>query len=200
MTRVSASALLIIMTIFSITTEGLTIEIQKSMHQNDGIIFDFENPGEIDRWRVVNDGVMGGLSRSEIILSDNNSAIFKGTVSLENNGGFASTRTIAHPYDLDGHEGILLRVRGDGKKYQFRLRTDDRFDGISYRREFATETNTWMEIGIPFKEFEPTFRGRILKDVKPIAPEAIQQLGLLIANKQAEKFQLEIDWIKAYKK
>lgn len=200
MNRVSANVVMAIIIVLLTATGARTKETQKSMHQNDGIIFDFENPGEIDRWRVVNDGVMGGLSRSELIFSDKNSAIFKGNVSLENNGGFASTRTIPHSYELDGHEGIVLRVRGDGRKYQFRLRTDDRFDGISYRREFATEANAWTEIAIPFREFEPTFRGRILKDVKPIVPEAIQQLGFLIANKKAEKFQLEIDWIKAYKK
>ena len=115
-------------------------------------------------------------------------------------GGFTSTRTAPRSYGLDGYDGILLRVKGDGKNYQFRLRTDDRFDGTSYRYEFATEVNTWMTIAIPFQEFVPVFRGRILKDVEPIDPEKIQQIGFLIANKQAEDFQLEIDWIKAFKK
>lgn len=119
---------------------------------------------------------------------------------MENNGGFASTRTIPRLYELDGYNGILLRVKGDGEKYQFRLRTNDRFDGISYRYQFKTEFNTWMVIEIPFHECVPVFRGRILKDVKPVVPKEIQQIGFLISNKKAEKFQLEIDWIKAYKK
>jgi monofunctional biosynthetic peptidoglycan transglycosylase len=57
-----------------------------------------------------------------------------------------------------------------------------------------------MIIDIPFHECVPVFRGRILEDVEPIRPEDIQQIGFLISNKQAGKFQLEIDWIKAYKK
>ncbi len=180
--------------------EAQAREVYKNMDQQESLIFDFKNESEIGYWRIVNDGVMGGLSKSEIVYSDGNTAIFRGIVSLENNGGFASTRTITRSYELDGHDGILIRVKGDGKKYQFRVRTNDRFDGISYRYQFTTELNTWMIIDIPFHECVPVFRGRILRDVETILPEEIQQLGFLISNKQAGKFQLEIDWIKAYKK
>ena len=38
-------------------------------------------------WRVVNDGVMGGLSKGTKKLTAN-SMLFKGKVSLDNNGGF----------------------------------------------------------------------------------------------------------------
>lgn len=163
------------------------------------LIFDFKNPGEFDRWRIVNDGVMGGLSKSELIFNQNSSAIFKGTISLENNGGFASTRTLAGSYHLDGYTGMRLRVKGNGKPYQFRIRTNDRFDGISYRYRFETKAKAWMIINIPFHDCEPVFRGRLLKNIDPIKPEKIQQIGFLISNKKAESFLLEIDWIKAYK-
>ena len=43
-------------------------------------------------WQIVNDSVMGGLSTSQAYEKDN-SLIFTGNVSLENNGGFASIRT-----------------------------------------------------------------------------------------------------------
>ena len=80
------------------------------------------------------------------------------------------------------------------------MRTNDRFDGISYRCQFTTKFNTWMIIEIPFRECVPVFRGRILEDVETIVPGEIRQLGFLISNQQAGKFQLEIDWIRAYKK
>jgi monofunctional biosynthetic peptidoglycan transglycosylase len=191
---------LILVTILFFIPEAKAKEVNKSMDQQESLIFDFKNADEIEYWRIVNDGVMGGLSKSKIVYSDSSTAIFKGIVSLENNGGFASTRTIPRSYELGGHNGILLRVKGDGKKYQFRLRTNDRFDGVSYRYQFATELNTWMIIDIPFHECVPVFRGRILEDVELIVPEKIQQIGFLIADKQAGIFQLEIDWIKAYKK
>ena len=129
----------------------------------------------------------------------NSSAIFKGIVSLENNGGFTSVRTLPQFYDLDGYDGILLRVKGDGKTYQFRLRTDDRFYGISYRYKFKTQTDDWVIVMVPFDACIPVFRGRVQENVPPIVPAGIQQVGFLISNKAAEAFQLEIDWIKAYK-
>ena len=46
----------------------------------------------IDKWGIVNDGVMGGISQSNIYLNEANNIIFAGNVSLENNGGFASIR------------------------------------------------------------------------------------------------------------
>ena len=51
--------------------------------------------GEADRleWRIVNDGVMGGLSKGNISFTDGGTMVFKGNLSLENNGGFSSVRT-----------------------------------------------------------------------------------------------------------
>jgi monofunctional biosynthetic peptidoglycan transglycosylase len=200
MKRIIVYSSLIVMAILVFIPKARAKEANKSMGLQERLIFDFKNTDDIEYWRIVNDGVMGGLSKSEFVFSNSNTAIFKGIVSLENNGGFASTRTIPRSYELGGHNGILLRVKGDGKKYQFRLRTNDRFDGVSYRYQFATELNTWMIIDIPFHECVPVFRGRILEDVEPIVPEKIQQIGFLISDKQAGIFQLEIDWIKAYKK
>ena len=190
----SLHALLIVVTILTFKPEA------PAMEQQELLIFDFMNSEKREHWRIINDGVMGGLSKSEIIFSNSNTAIFKGIISLENNGGFASVRTKPLSYDLDGYNGILLRVKGDGKKYQFRLRTNANFDGVSYRYQFETDINSWIIIKIPFHKCLPVFRGRILKNVKPILPADIQQIGFLISNKKAEKFQLEIDWIKAYKK
>ena len=38
----------------------------------------------IDKWQIVNDGVMGGISKSNIYLNEANNIIFAGNVSLEN--------------------------------------------------------------------------------------------------------------------
>jgi monofunctional biosynthetic peptidoglycan transglycosylase len=170
-----------------------------NLPSNQQVLFDFQMPSKLDGWLIVNDGVMGGLSKSKIFLSDRNTAIFQGIVSLENNGGFSSTRTTPRPFNIDGYNGILLRVKGDGKKYQFRLRTNDRFDGISYRYHFQTENNKWITVKVPFSECAPVFRGRILNDVDPVLLSQIQQLGFLISDKQAGPFKLEVEWIKAYR-
>ena len=164
------------------------------------IIYDFSTADQMDSWQIVNDGVMGGLSQSQMQLSGANTAIFAGNVSLDNFGGFASVRAIPTTNKTAGHTGIRLRVKGDGRNYQLRLRADDRFDGASYRSEFSTQLGTWIVIDMPFAEMVPTFRGRVLTDLPPVDPAQIQQLGFLISNKVAEPFRLEIDWIKAYSK
>jgi hypothetical protein len=82
-------------------------------------------------WRIINDTVMGGMSSSRFRILKG-LAVFEGQVSLENNGGFASVRSQPGNDDLSKTRGLLLRVRGDGKSYSFRLRTTEAFDGISY--------------------------------------------------------------------
>lgn len=162
------------------------------------MVIDFKDVNEKGNWLIINDGVMGGLSNSEIVFKNSGTAVFKGTVSLENNGGFASTRSKTRLFNLSGYTGLYLLIKGDGKKYQLRLRTDERFDGISYRYVFSTEPETWITIRAPFSDFTPVFRGRILEDVSPISPIQIKQIGFLIADKQSGFFHLEIEWIKAY--
>jgi NADH dehydrogenase [ubiquinone] 1 alpha subcomplex assembly factor 1 len=165
----------------------------------ESILFDFATLKNMNDWLIVNDGVMGGLSKSSFVLTDKNSALFSGNVTLENNGGFASVRTRAMRFQLDGYKGILIRVKGDGKKYQFNLRTDNRFDGVTYQYGFETQNNKWQTISIPFDKCLPSFRGRILRNVQPLSPKDIQQLGILVSDGQTGEFQLEIQWIKSYK-
>jgi monofunctional biosynthetic peptidoglycan transglycosylase len=41
------------------------------------------------------------------------------------------------------------------------------------------------------------FRGRVLTDVPPLNPSKIASVGVLISDKQAGPFRLEMGWIKA---
>ena len=75
---------------------------------------------DLEPWRTVNDGVMGGVSQGQMVAIDSGLR-FQGRLSLENNGGFASTRRLFGG-DLAGAGGVRLRVKGDGRRYQFRVR------------------------------------------------------------------------------
>jgi monofunctional biosynthetic peptidoglycan transglycosylase len=46
----------------------------------------------LEDWRIVNDDVMGGVSSSKLYLNEEQNLVFSGNLSLENNGGFASSR------------------------------------------------------------------------------------------------------------
>lgn len=160
-------------------------------------LIQFEEPDGV-RWSIVNDGVMGGLSRGDLEQTDQGTVLFSGHLSLENNGGFASTRALLGPQDLSDYEGVLVRVRGDGRTYQLRLRTSDSFDGLAYRSEFDTEEGVWKEIRLPFSTFQPSFRGYVPRGAGPLDTRQIRQLGFLIGDKKEGPFRLEIAWVKAY--
>lgn len=163
-------------------------------------LVDFQDAEESRQWRIVNDGVMGGLSRSTLEMTGAGTAIFSGQVSLENYGGFASVRTFSMDFSLEGFSGFRLRVRGDGKSYHMRARTDDGFDGIAYDRSFETGSGgEWEEVQLPFDSFQPQFRGRMVPGAPPLEAARIRQIGVLISDKQEGPFQLEIDWIAAYR-
>ncbi len=158
--------------------------------------FTFEEEKETGYWRIINDGVMGGLSQGQIQWNESaNTLKWTGKVSLENNGGFASIRTMARRFDEGTFEKIVLRVKGDGKSYKFRMRPSGNFDGIAYSLDFETIKNEWKVITLLVQDFEPTFRGRIYPEYGKIKTEDLQQLGFLIAGKQAGAFSLEVDWI-----
>jgi monofunctional biosynthetic peptidoglycan transglycosylase len=164
---------------------------------SDKILFDFTTATPSPAWQVVNDDVMGGVSTSRFQVLTNSSAIFSGVVSLENNGGFASVRSSPARQNLTGLDAFLVRVCGDGLRYKFTVRTETGFDTPVYQLTFTTKRGEWEELRLPFKDFVPTFRGRVLSDVPPLNPAKVSSLGVLISDKQEGPFRLEMAWIKA---
>ena len=161
-------------------------------------LFDFEAATNSPAWEAVNDDVMGGVSDSQFHVLTSGCAVFSGTVRLENNGGFASVRSQPVRADLTGCDSFLLRVRGDGRRYKFSVRTEAGLDTPLYQLAFTTKRGEWEEHRLPFKDFVPTFRGRILTDVPLLDPAKITSVGFLIADKQAGAFRLEISVIRAW--
>ena len=160
-------------------------------------LFEFKTEKEAEQWQIVNDGVMGGMSSSQVIWNEENGTLsFSGNVSLENNGGFASTRTVPQDFPIEDFTTIKLRIKGDGKNYKFRMRNSNRFDGVAYSKTFETTKGEWREIDFAITDFDATFRGRVFPDYPKLIPADLQQVGFLIAGKQEGKFHLEVDWIR----
>ena len=159
---------------------------------NEMMIFDFNKNSDISSWRVVDDVVMGGRSSGTFGLTQEGHGVFSGRVSLENNGGFSSVRHSFERLQVEDRATVVLRIKGDGKKYQLRVKHDET-DSHSYVTTFQT-SGDWETIEIPFKDLYPSFRGRKL-DMPNFNHYAIEQIAFLIANKKAEKFELLIDKI-----
>ena len=159
---------------------------------NTHVLFDFHKSADIANWNIVDDVVMGGRSSGRFFLNTSGNAVFSGLVSLENNGGFSSVRYRFDPKNIEVYNKIVIRIKGDGKRYQLRLKSD-KFDRFSYISYFQT-SGEWETIEIPFGSMFPTFRGmRLNKSNFP--GKVVEEIGFLVGNKTAESFQLEIDWI-----
>ena len=156
------------------------------------IIFDFNKYSNIKEWRIVNDGVMGGLSVGSFTLSPNGHGLFKGEISLENNGGFSSVRYRFEKLQVTEDGKITIKLKGDGKNYQFRVK-DDSSNYYSYIVTFPT-SGEWEEIKISLKDMYPSFRGRKL-DMPNFSKNSIEEIVFLIGNKRTENFTLLIDKI-----
>ncbi len=159
---------------------------------NTMVLFDFNPESNLSRWYLVDDGVMGGISEGKFGLDENGHAVFSGSVSLENNGGFSSVRYRFEALDVRTFRKVVLRVKGDGKRYQFRVKSDQN-DRHSYIQYFTTN-GQWQTVEIPLSDLYPTFRGRTLR-MSNYPGGLMEEIAFLIGNKKAETFQLMIDKI-----
>lgn len=172
-------------------------------------LFDFAraDAGMRSLWGAVDDVVMGGVSESGLQLAGDR-ALFTGTVSTANNGGFASVRSkvLDPPLDLSDYTGIELRLKGDRQRYKFILRDEEVWDGIGYATSFDT-SGEWETVRLPFDELKAVFRAKVVAG--QFARERTRALQLMLSKFEYDKqlnphfqpgnFTLEIAAISAYR-
>ncbi|PSB23887.1 CIA30 family protein [Stenomitos frigidus] len=193
----------------------------KAAQTNEKILFDFTDHSSPDPspptpqpplpalWGALDDVVMGGVSDSTMRQIDH-AALFTGNVSTANSGGFASVRTrnLEPALNLSGYEGVKLRVKGDGQRYKFLMRSDDKWDSIAYSHSFDTTANAWIDVHIPFNTLIPAFRAKTLTDAAPLNANRICSLQLMLSKFEYDgnlnplftpgTFALEVQSISAY--
>lgn len=160
------------------------------------LIVDFTKQSTKGNWQIVDDGVMGGKSQGNFKINEDGHGEFWGTISLENYGGFSSVRYQPKTIEIGKYKKVALKVKGDGKNYQFRLK-EKANDYFSYITTFST-SGEWEIISIDLSDLYPSFRGRILKQPN-FSGEKIDEITLLIGNKKKESFRLLIDEIRLTK-
>ena len=159
-------------------------------------LFDFTEADAAKQWQTVNDGVMGGVSEGKFKITDAKTMEFFGTLSLANNGGFASVRTKAKKLSLEKGDTIVAKIRGDGRQYMLNLYPNKQRMAYSYRATVQTKKDEWIEVKVPLAKFEATSFGRIVKNAGLVKPEEINSLGFMLGDKKAGRFKMEIEWIK----
>ena len=153
-------------------------------------LFNFNLNSDLSNWAIVDDVVMGGRSDGNFEIGEQGHAVFSGKVSVENNGGFSSVRYYMDQIDVSDYSKAIIRLKGDGKYYQFRTKSEN-YDRHSYVFSFKT-SGDWENIEIPFSEMEAKFRGRQL-NMSNYPGERLKEIAFLVGNKINESFRLEID-------
>lgn len=113
------------------------------------------------RWNGFTDRVMGGRSdmQSGMIETDDGPALrIRGSVRLENNGGFIQVRlplsVDGEPLDASGFDAVRLQVRGTPGPYFVHVRTPDCRRPWQYYRAELPVSKAWREVVVPFSDFE----------------------------------------------
>ena len=151
----------------------------------------FKGDDSLKIWSSVNDGVMGGVSKGGFKLSGQDTLVFSGSLSLANNGGFASIRMKPSRLGLADTSAIVIKARGDGRTYWVDLRSSDQMAASSFRAYLPTKAGEWQETTIAFKDFKLQAFGRDIPS-GAIKPNAINSVGFTIADKKEGAFSLEI--------
>jgi monofunctional biosynthetic peptidoglycan transglycosylase len=160
------------------------------------MLFDFSKPEAAQAWQPVNDGVMGGVSEGRFRITDAATMEFFGTLSLENNGGFASVRSRRTDLGLKPDDTLVIRLKGDGREYLLNLYVPSLRVAYSYRAAIPTKAGEWTEVRIPLKECYATSFGNKVPNAGPVDAPKVNSMGFMLADKKAGPFKLEIAWVK----
>ncbi len=164
------------------------------------VLADFDDAAIADRVFTVNDNVMGGRSSGGPSFEDGK-LIFAGSTNT-NGGGFSSIRMRIDEGALDNADGIMMRVRGDGRTYKAQMQTGSRHRGIevAYWSEFQPTADEWRIVTVPFESYEPFIYGQPVSGrAADLDPNAVRTVGFLIYDGLDGPFNLEVDWIRTYR-
>ncbi|MDZ7790416.1 MAG: CIA30 family protein [Xanthomonadales bacterium] len=159
------------------------------------LLLDFED--ETNRkWEIVNDGVMGGRSKGFVEIQSGRLR-FHGELVTQG-GGFTSVRT-SRSLDLSSYDGLEMRVRGNGRRFEVEVNDDHRYGWRSVSRRAPFETSDeWQTVRVPFSALRATVFGRSV-DVPTVKLAEIQRIGFYILDGKDGPFELEVDSIRVYR-
>jgi hypothetical protein len=152
-------------------------------------MIDFSKQEE-GRWRVTNDGVMGGLSTGKMTFAEDHGT-FSGNISLDNNGGFSSVfRSVDNL--PESFNKLVIDTEGDGQVYQMRLVIYVNGYRLAYKHDFKTVANQREKWVFQLSDFKASFRGRTITNAPLLNSEDIREVGFLMTKKVAGEFSLSV--------
>nr|POE49362.1 uncharacterized protein c9e9.15 [Quercus suber] len=204
--------------------DGQLRSMAKDKKKDDGALtlFGDDEVWRSDAWTASDDRVRGGKSQSYLDTSNDKIGRFHGTLDIKTLGGagFASQRTTGddRKWDLSDYAGIQINVaKGDKKRYTFILKdkllppSDNGREQAVIAWEIDFELPPQAKPGdtkdksvfVPWKAFNPTYRGKPKKDAQPLDLKSIKRMSIMMRSffgSQDGDFSLSITSIKALKK
>ena len=140
-------------------------------------------------WQIEDDLVMGGRSRGRLEINEAGNAVFSGSISLENDGGFSSIQRDFDSLDVSGYRALCIGLKGDGRRCQVRVEASPA-DRHAYAFDFDT-TGEWQAVEIPFNRLYAIRHGDRL-DLPGYPGQTLSRVQIL-AGPPPGPFRLEID-------
>jgi len=149
----------------------------------------------VSDWKVVVDAVMGGKSQAIIVHTDS-SIILEGTVSLENNGGFASMRTKEFNFDISKYSNVTITYRSTGQSFSFYINRYRKHYEPKFRTDIPITHGEWSTIKVDLSAFKIIQLGKEIDgEITKQDLSKIIKLGFISNTKAATHFMLEVDTI-----
>ena len=180
-------------------SQDTTLEPQEELtYSDDAMVINFGEAGE-ESWYAVNDTVMGGVSSGSVTF-DENSMVFEGAVSTDNNGGFASVRSPQDETDLSMYSRVLIRMKTEGQPFSMVIADNPLWYADQFKYDIVAPDEEWNTIEILFEDFEeytimtgyPEPTGAIMTSEDA---EAIIHIELMSKQFEDGAFRLEVDYI-----
>ena len=164
------------------------------------LLFDFDGADLSMQWDVLGDARSGGSSDSKVFTTGEGTLRFVGSIATAGEGGFAAARLSGIDLDLSGYDGLELRVRGDGRRYGLNLVSTATPHAPGRHADFATVAGEWIVVRVGFGEFTPVSSSDRVFKTPRLDLHSVLALGLLVADGRDGRFDVEVDWIRPFKR
>ena len=159
---------------------------------------DFGEHKSADNWQIMNDGVMGGLSQSTAYFTEN-TLQFQGTISLANNGGFASVRSPWQRTDLSTFSKVKVRYKATEQSTSIVLESNRMWWQPYYLLALQPTDGEWVEVTLSLSDFkEIKLVQSTGKSISKTSLKNIIRIGFMTINKKAGSFGFEVDYVEFY--
>lgn len=156
---------------------------------------DFGKKKDGRNWQVVNDGVMGGLSEGEAQLTED-SLLFKGNVSLDNNGGFSSLRSSYSKKELSKHKSVEIKYRSKGISMAMTLSVSRRWYIPNYKTGLEGTKGKWKTVTLALEDFRKHYIGKPMEEtLRKDELKKVIRYGFITDEKKYGNFEFEIDYL-----